>query len=237
MENRRTKLLPKIIAGQTAVALLVAVIALSILFYAEGYRINLKSRKILKTGIVHLVSFPKKSDVYINGKLESKKTPFAKNLLPGNYSIDIKMDGYSTWSSNIKIESQFVKEFKNIILIKENIVAEPLADDKKINLLYIPSDVLANTNGGLYFNEFEIWYNSSLVARFSEPVEKAIWYPDHEHIIYQQGDSIRIIDKNGRNDTKLVKLSSKVATKFTLNAKGDELYFIDNDQYFSAKIR
>jgi len=237
MENRRTKLLPKIILGQAAVALLITTIALSILFYAEGYRLNVKSWKIAKTGIVYLVSYPKNSSVYINGVLQSEKTPMAKNLVSGNYNVEVKNDKYVTWSNNIKIESQLVKKFENIVLIKDDIEIESLSDSRKISTLYAPSEILASNNNGLFYNQYEIWLKNNLVARFFAPIQRAILYPDKEHVVYQQGSAIRIIDDSGRNDTLLIEIDQESPIRFALSNKGEELYFQVDDEYYFAKIR
>lgn len=237
MNNRRTKELPKILIGQFAVTLLIVVMALSILYYAEGFRFNWKNLKVIKTGIIHLVSFPKGGDVYINGKSTSKKTPFSKNLTAGYYNIKITKSGYISWTSAVKIEPELVVDYKNIILIRENIDARELEDPKKIDLLDSPEDELAAKNSLLYYNDYELWQGNNLITRFSTPIFKAVLYPDQNHVVYQRGDEIRIIEINGTNDILLVKLHDKIATKFIISSKGDEIYFIDQNKNKAATIR
>jgi hypothetical protein len=86
-------------------------------------------------------------------------------------------------------------------------------------------------------NGYEIWVGEKLVTRFSEPILNVSWYPDLSHIIFQEGNEIRVIDKNGKNDTLLIKMNQSGPARFTVGGKGEELYFVDNGKYKVAKIR
>lgn len=239
MNNSRTKQLPRIIISQTIVGLIMFVFAMFILFFAQGYRFNWKSMKVIKTGIIYVVSDPKDAQVYINGKLMEEKTPFSENLTPGKYIAEVRKDGYQPWYSGFKIEEEFVTEFKPIVLFKEDIKIEDLTDKRKIELLNSPIDTLAliKDDNNLSHNDYEIWADNNLVTRFSEPIQKVVWYPDLAHIIYQKGKEIRIIEKNGSNDTLLVTLTQGDSTIFLTNNRGDELYFSDNNQYKVAYLK
>jgi hypothetical protein len=99
-------------------------------------------------------------------------------------------------------------------------------------------DLAQKNNSGLTNQGYEIWNNNTLITRFSEPVSKAIWYTsDQDHIVFQQGNEIRVIELSGSNDTLLVTLSSGNPASFILNDKGDRLYFKDGDSYKVAEIR
>lgn len=239
MNNSRTKRLPKIIIGQFIVGLIMIALAMSVLFYAQGYRFNVKNFKIIKTGVIFLVSDPKGSEVYLGEKLQDKHTPYAMNLTSGNYSVRVEKKGYFDWNRNFNIKSEMVTDFKYIELFYENIETKILTDKKKISLLNAPVDVLAviNEDDLLISNDYEIWQNNNLVTRFSEPILGVSWYSDDKHILFQQGNEIRIIENDGYNNTLLVTLSSKNKTKFITNKKGNELYYIDGGEYKVAKIK
>lgn len=237
MNDRRTKLLPKIFLGQLSVALLITAMAMSILFYAEGYRFNIKNFKVYRTGILNVVSYPKSSTVRLNGKAKSENTPYSINLTPGYYSVDINKDGYLPWTMTAKVEEGLVNNYKNVVLIKEKIETSELNDQKKIDLVNLPDDIMAQKKSSLAYNGYELWYEDKLITRFSELINKAIMYPDEEHIIFQQGDEIRLIEITGTNDTLLVKLENDNTTNFVTNSKGTELYYNDNGTYKIAVIR
>lgn len=237
--DRRTKRLPHIILNQFLVGLLMATVAASVLFFAEGYRFNVKNFKIIKTGVLYLSSQPKSATIYINDKKLKGTTPFAKNLTAGTYSAKVELAGYKTWSTSFRIDSGLVSEFDQIILFKENPEISNLSDQRKINYLNSPVENLAILNSKNYLEEngYEIWQNNVLVTRFSEPVDSVLWYPGLKNILYQQGDEIRIIEISGANDTLLVKLSGTDSTRYMVNNAGDELYYLDGDQYKMARIR
>lgn len=239
MNNKRTKRLPRIIFNQFLVGLLMAAIAFSVLFFTEGYRFNFKNLKIIKTGVVFISSDPKSATIYLNGKKINETTPHAQNLAAGNYNATVEMSGYKSWSSSFKVSSGIVTEFDRIVLFKETPEISNLSDQRKIDLLTSPVEYLAvnNDKNSLIENGYEIWQNNILVTRFSDPIDSVLWYPDLSHILYQKGNEIRVIEITGMNDTLLVKLSSTDSTHYTVNSRGDELYYLDGSQYKIAKIR
>lgn len=239
MNNKRTKRLPRIIVSQFLVGLLMSAIAVSVLFFAEGYRFNFKNFKVIKTGVLFLSSEPKDATIYVNGKKLDKTTPHAQNIKAGSYTASVEMPGYKTWAANFKADSGLVTQFDRIVLFRENPEILNLSDQRKIDLLSTTIDYLANSSGKniLTENGYEIWQNDELVTRFSEPINSVRWYPDFKHILYQQHDEIRVIEISGINDTLLVKLTSTDSTQYTVNNRGDELYYLDGSQYKVAKIR
>ncbi len=238
MYNRRTKKLPQIIIVQLSVVLLITSMALSILFYAYGYRFNFHNFKIIKTGILQVVSYPKIADVYLNGDKKNSKTPYAINLTAGYYNIEIQKEGYAPWSISAKVESELVTDFKNVVLFKQNPQVSDLTDNRKIDILNSPNEMLAQKkNPNLVYDSYELWYKTKLVTRFSSAIGHAILYPDENHIIYQQGKEIRIIEISGTNDTLLVEMSSDRLTNLATNNKGEELYYVEDGAYKMAVIR
>jgi len=236
--NRRTKSIFKILVSQLSVALFVTLLSVSILFYAEGYRFNYKNFKIFKTGVLAISCYPKDVTVKLNSRIKSDKTPYSANLLPGHYSIEISKSDFVTWSQTVRVESEMVENFKSTVLFREKPEIATLTDQKLINSLNSPIDSLAIGNkSGIYHSDYEIWLNNDLVTRFSEPILKAIWYADKQHIVYQQGDQIRVIEITGTNDTLLVDLNSSATTNFIINDKGDELFYKDGSDYKKAVIR
>ena len=95
------------------------------IFYSQGYRFDIDSKKITQTGGLFLKIEPKQVEIYINGKLK-KKTDFffgsalIENLLPKKYKVEIKKEGYHPWEKNLEIKEKQVTEVKNIVLFSEN---------------------------------------------------------------------------------------------------------------------
>lgn len=91
--------------------------------YAQGYRPT-KTGTIKGTGLLSANSFPTAAEVYINGKLTTA-TDNTLNLDPGMYDIEIKKDGYHTWSKKIQIVAELVTE-TNAQLFPTSPSLEPL---------------------------------------------------------------------------------------------------------------
>lgn len=224
--------------GQLSVILLLAVISAVLIFYAQGWRINLKSFKIYKTGLVYLIVNPAPDKIYIENKEYKGKNEFYKNLVPGEYDIRVAKEGYVDWNCTIKIEAEIVSARKNIVMFLNRPHISDLTDQSKIDYLNLPdTSLVENARNKLSFNKYEIWTDDKLVTRFSEPILNVSWYPDYEHILYQKNNQIRVIDKNGFNDTILTNLSNSVAVKFLISGQGKELYYIDSGQYKKAIIQ
>ncbi|HTK03386.1 MAG TPA: PEGA domain-containing protein [Alphaproteobacteria bacterium] len=76
-------------------------------YYARGYRLNIKTFKFEPNGILVIKSEPDGASVYINGDLKTA-TNATVSLSPGTYDIDVKKDGFFTWSKRMVIEKEIV---------------------------------------------------------------------------------------------------------------------------------
>jgi len=127
--------------------------------YAQGYRPT-RTGTIKGTGLLSANSYPTAGEVYINGKLTTA-TDNTLNLDPGTYDIEIKKDGYHTWSKKLKIEAELVTE-TNAQLFPTSPSLEPLTytgatmpvpapDGTKLSFTVASSSAVAKN--GLYVQE------------------------------------------------------------------------------------
>jgi hypothetical protein len=87
----------------------------------------------------------------------------------------------------------------------------------------------------LYANDFEIWlayFNSAssaqktLLTRISGPINKILWHPSNNYVIYSADNAIHTIeldDREKHNITELIKLDNIAFPR--INEEGDTLYF------------
>jgi len=141
----------------------------AVLFYAWGYSFDWEKKKPVMTGAIYLKSTPKKADIELDGKLKDKTPSYIKRLRPKEYQIKIIKDGFHSWQKKLRVESGFVTEAKNILLIPLNpyieIIEENLTDDfslekflsqeKTDDIFYIqkPSYILYRTDQVNSFQE------------------------------------------------------------------------------------
>lgn len=183
-------------------------IAATSIFYSQGYRLDLKTKKIVQTGGVFLKVEPGPAKVIIDEKLK-KKTDFLfgtvliKNLLPGVHKIRVEKDGFYPWEKNLEIKEKEVTEAKNIVLIPKEqsfkvLVKEvknfwPLPDEKKI-LLEIES------NGELKKNILDLAQTPPVLtvattseienSSTSQKVNGDIYYLDNSGYFFKNGEKL-----------------------------------------------
>ncbi|MEK7203045.1 MAG: hypothetical protein AAB653_01895 [Patescibacteria group bacterium] len=123
-----------------------------IVAYTAGYKFNFSKRCFQKTGMLILDSQPPNSKIFINNKIQQNlilekffnkpsyiTTPAKiKNLLPGEYTIKLELDGYWPWEKKLKINQSASTYAKDIFLFKKNLPTL-VATTKIDNLQLSPS--------------------------------------------------------------------------------------------------
>lgn len=77
--------------------------------YARGYRFNSKALVFEPRGILVVKSDPTGAQVLINGN-QKAITDASLNLVPGVYDVEIRRDGFLTWSKRLTIEKEVVTQ-------------------------------------------------------------------------------------------------------------------------------
>jgi hypothetical protein len=82
-----------------------AIAAPLIVFFVGGIHYDHDSNRYEKTGIISVVSEPKKATVYLDGK-EVDTTPASLRFLTeGEYTVTLKKDGYFDWSKRLQVKA------------------------------------------------------------------------------------------------------------------------------------
>jgi hypothetical protein len=69
-------------------------------------------------GKLIVTSEPKGASILINGKPSARVTPTELNLLPGDYALDLELEGYETYTEEVKLLELQVRNIK-IFLVKQ----------------------------------------------------------------------------------------------------------------------
>ncbi|MFN4212843.1 MAG: PEGA domain-containing protein [Microgenomates group bacterium] len=96
------KIIQRLILLIAFIGTLILVIA-----YARGYRLDFKKKSFTPTGILAISSSPKAAKIYINGLLKGA-TDTNLTLPPGNYHVEIKKEGFTSWSKNVNLKGELV---------------------------------------------------------------------------------------------------------------------------------
>ncbi len=78
-----------------------------VIFYGRGYRPDFEKKSFVSTGIVSITSFPKTAKVYINDEFKGV-SDINLSLKPGKYKIEIKKDGFTSWTKEVILKGELV---------------------------------------------------------------------------------------------------------------------------------
>lgn len=123
--------------------ILFLIVAPSVILYSQGYRFDFENKKVTQTGAFYFKASPPEAEIYLNGKLKRKtavffNSAFIENLLPRNYGVEIKKEGYYDWKKNLEIKEKQVTEVKDIVLFPKNPDFKIL--EKKVDDFYFSPD-------------------------------------------------------------------------------------------------
>ncbi len=100
------------------------VLAPALIFFAKGYRFDTIAKVFVHSGSVIIKSYPKKVDIYIDGKkISNKRLNFINNyyivngIRPGRHLIECRKPGYTKWQKEADVHSGISTEFWNVLLM------------------------------------------------------------------------------------------------------------------------
>lgn len=198
---------------------------------AKGYRPTVNGN-LQGTGLLAVNSFPNGAQVYLNGKLATA-TDSTVNLEPGEYVVEIKKDGFSTWKKSLKIEKELVTQ-TNAVLFPAVPGLTPLTYTGAINvspspdgqrLVFYVASASAQIKNGLYVLDLTDSVLSlqrgprqiSQEARgFDLSQAKMVWSPDSSQILLSFEGKNVVLDPNKMNaPTELQDVSYKLPRLFS----------------------
>ena len=106
-----------------------------IIAYARGYRIDFENQSLTPTGILAVSSSPKAASIFVNGVLKGV-TDTNLTLPPGKYKVEIKKDGYSSWSQEITLRGEIVMSL-DALLFPKNPTLAPLTSSGLVKAVNI----------------------------------------------------------------------------------------------------
>ncbi len=231
-----------------------------ILFYTWGYRFSWNRGIFIYTGSISIKSSPSNINIFLNKKSVSrKKINYLNNsflvdgLLPGEYLLDIKADGYNLWNKKITVHSGMTTEFWNVILTRQfyERTAYPVTDIKKI--FFSPDNkkiaCLKEIDGEIIVEILElndktaINIFSSREYKFPQEREENIeWSPDSQKIlipIEKNGSLgyfyVNIKTGNSANLKDLFQQKEFYSARWN-NQKENQLFFISEEKLFVADL-
>ncbi len=88
-----------------------------LVLYTAGYRYNLASGQVVRTGVISVASDPRSVSIYINNQLQKAKSPTViKRLMPDTYAVRLEKEGYHSWVGEVKVFSGATSIMNTILL-------------------------------------------------------------------------------------------------------------------------
>lgn len=132
------------------------IVTIIVVFFAQGYRINVGNGtpQISKTGILVVTSKPDGAQVLINDELATA-TDNTLDLTPGDYTIKIIKEGYFPWEKKLKITEKLVTKADALLYplapklesITTTGIIKPLLDPSNTKIAYQVASQSAAKNG------------------------------------------------------------------------------------------
>ena len=105
--------------------LIFLIITPAVILYSLGYYYNLKNQTLIKTGGIFLKSSNASGyQIFLNNNFAKETSFITSGALLGNldekeYAVEIKKDGFLSWSKTVKVEKEIVTEIRNILLLPD----------------------------------------------------------------------------------------------------------------------
>ena len=120
----------------------VVIFALSsyvLILYAQGYKYSFSEAKFFRTGSI-FVKMNEDAGVYLNNKFLDSTSFFGSSytisgLLPGQYTVRLQRDNFSSWQKKISVEEGLVSDYSRILLL-------PISGDEAVVLKKEITDLL-----------------------------------------------------------------------------------------------
>ncbi len=134
---------------------------IGVVFYSQGWRLVWQDNKIIfqKTGAIFIETNPKDVGIKINNKSYPDKSGILQggtlisDLLPKNYKIEIKKDGYLAWTKNVSVKSGMVAETGKVILIPEKISPQAVLIPKTAGAFWEKENkIIFSSSSALYYS-------------------------------------------------------------------------------------
>jgi len=122
-------------------AIFFAFSSIVVILFAQGYRFDFNSLKIVKTGGIFIKTSTGDAKIYINDKyVESTSGILSHSILisgltPKNYNVFVYKENYYPWNKTVEVKNGMVAELNSVVLF-------PL-ELKKIKIVELPSQVIS----------------------------------------------------------------------------------------------
>lgn len=207
----------------TIITLVIIAVAASVaIFFAKGYTVSTKEKRIIGTGIVTITSEPDAASVFVDEHLTTATNATISSLPAKTYSIKLTKEGFIPWEKSITVKEGIVTDLK-VTLFPAAPTIYPLTFTGVTNPILSPSGsklgfiVPSSSAGGGVNRKAGVWvWTQSLnqpiaFAKSSEPHQIATsstadfskatlrWSPDSKQVLATVDQNNYLLDSDRLN--------------------------------------
>lgn len=216
--------------------------------YANGNWRMTRQGVVRGTGLLSANSHPNGAQIKIDGKLVSA-TNDTLYLQPGQYSVDLVKEGFSTWHKDLRIQEELVTQTNaRLFPLNPSLIpltytgveaVSPSPDGQK--LLYYTASASAQIKNGLYIlelgdNLLSIAKDARQIAsdtsgNFNFRESRIIWSPDSSQVLVISPYKEVVLDLN--KNTDVASLPDNIYQQSQLLSQWQEEMYIRERQFLS----
>jgi hypothetical protein len=192
--------MPQLAKNRVSFSILISILIILIttlaIFWARGFKPNLKDGSIDRTGLIVLTSSPTGASVYLDDRLTSATNTNIAFLDPKTYKVRLEKDGYITWEKNVTVRADLATEIEAVLFPLAPSIA-PITTTGASNPTLSPDSGkivygVSGERGGVYIvtmdsRPFPFRQDLRLVAKnqtgFDFSKASFIWSPDSKQVI------------------------------------------------------
>lgn len=239
----------RLTVGYILIGLALAMATTILMYKAYGFGLD-KHGRVIQNGLLFLSSQPSGADIYIDGKL-ADQTNTRLGVPAGQYTFEIKRDGYRTWKRAITSEGGSVQRFDYPFLFPTSLktsttkqyAAAPVFTSQSPDHRWLLVEPLGTPD----FDLFDLNAKQPTAKVLSVPVDivsaattttgwqEIAWAKDNRHLLLR-----RLYDKSGIAGSEYILIdrqepTSSVNLSLTLGFTPTILSFRDDayDQYYA----
>jgi len=93
-----------------------ALILTTVILLYRAYGFGFKNGEVIQNGLIFISSRPNPADMYVNGQKQDKQTNTRLLMPAGQYTFELRRDGYGPWKRAINVEGGAVVRFDYPVL-------------------------------------------------------------------------------------------------------------------------
>lgn len=149
--------LTRLFIGYFLVGVALILTTIILLYKANGF--GLKNGQVIQNGLIFVSSSPSPADIYVNGQKREEKTNVRLLMPAGQYSFELRKEGYRPWKRAINIEGGSVARFDYPLLFPASITSTAVKqyDSKPGLATQSPDHRWVVVQAGTAYNIFDVY--------------------------------------------------------------------------------